>query len=115
MTIPEIRRKLSKVLTIVSVSISIWMLFEIGWLCMSGFAHHWLFIHWKWGWAHTSHQTYLRMFIDSWLVAVVAWLVNLMGSGDERRRGFVIGAGNMLGFPAMLCLTVMMSDWIHGL
>jgi hypothetical protein len=60
----------------------------------------WLISH-QWLWSHSDDKSLLRLYIDSWFVAMGLLVISLGGSGRLRWVPFLISGTNVIGFPAL--------------
>jgi hypothetical protein len=61
----------------------------------------WLQAH-PWLWQHSDDRTQVRLYIDSWFVAIAFFVIAWLGAGSYRRRSLIVSGANILGFPALL-------------
>jgi hypothetical protein len=95
------RSKASQVILAVSLVLAVVLLLELAltptWPHIS---RTWLRDH-PWLWSHSDDKTLLRLYIDSWFVALVLFVLAWLGAGSYKRRSLIVSGANIVGFPAL--------------
>jgi len=100
-TLNDCRLQLSRLVTVCSIVIAVVLLAELSLIPMwPHISRPWLIAH-PWLWRHADDKSVLRLFIDSWFIAIGFLLVSLAGSGKLRWMSFIISAANVVGFPLL--------------
>jgi hypothetical protein len=70
----------------------------------------WLISH-PWLWRHSDDKSLLRLFIDSWSVAIGLLVISLGGLGRLRWVSFLISGANVIGFPTLFFALLTLDRW----
>ena len=97
----DYRLRLSFLITICSIVMAMVLLAELSLMPMwPHISRPWLISH-LWLWRHSDDKRLLRLFIDSWFMAIGVLFVSLGGLGKLRWVSFTISGANVVGFPAL--------------
>ena len=99
--VEEYRLRLSQMTLVCSILAAAVLILELSIIpALPYISRTWLHAH-PWLWRHYDDRSLLRVYINSWFVSIVLFLISLIGLGKCRRRSFIICALNVVGFPAL--------------
>ena len=70
---------------------------------------HILYQH-RWLWEHSDDRTYARITIYSWAFVVATFLMGLIGIGATRRASLILSGANIVAYPLLIVLVVLVSQ-----
>jgi len=95
------RLRLSGLVTVCSIVMAAALLTELSLIPIwPHISRPWLISH-PWLWRHSDDKSLLRLFVDSWAMAIGLLVISLGGLGKRRWVAFLISSANVLGFPAL--------------
>jgi hypothetical protein len=95
------RLRLSQITLVCSVAVAIVLLAELSLIPVwSHISRAWLHAH-PWLWRHSDDKSLLRLFIDSWAVAIGLLFISLVGLGKCKQKSFAVSVSSVIGFPAL--------------
>ena len=95
------RSRLSQIIFAVSLILALVLSLELALIpAWPHISRTWLRVH-PWLWQHSDDKTLVRLYIDSWFMAIVLFVLAWLGFGSYRRRSLIVSGANIVGFPAV--------------
>ena len=95
------RSRLSQITFAVALILAVILLLELALIpAWPHISRTWLQAH-PWLWQHSDDRTQVRLYIDSWFVAIAFLVIAWLGGGSYRRRSLIVSGANIVGFPAL--------------
>jgi len=95
------RSRVSQIIFAIALGLAVVLLLELALIpAWPHTSRTWIRAH-PWLWQHSDDKTLLRLYIDSWFIAIVLFVLAWLGAGPYRRRSLIVLGANMAGFPAL--------------
>ena len=98
------RSRVSQLILTISLVLAVVLLLELALIpAWPHISRTWLRGH-PWLWTHSDDKALLRLYINSWFVALVLFVLAWFGAGSYKRRSLIVSGANIVGFTALFLL-----------
>jgi hypothetical protein len=98
-TIGRYRTLLGYFTLVGALAVALLLVLELSMIPIFGhISRAWFHAH-PWFRQHSDDKSVLRLYVDSWVLAVAILGISFLSNGDRRRKSLIVSAASVIGFP----------------